>query len=515
MYNVLIVDDEHFVRMSLKNIIPWEKYDLNIGFEASDGEKAIEIIRNNKIDILITDIEMPRIGGIELLERIKADNIDIEIIVISCHDQYDYVRKSMKLGAYDYFFKPTMFPEDFLRILLEVKNRVEAKVKIRSLINDYRIRNEVKDIKSFGDLFLLMYNNKVNDEEKNDPNGFFLSMIKFCEYEKVFAKFEGDQNIIDFALQNVVSEVLSKHPDFYFLKLNNNEYVIFVLMSGKATDIFQIIRRLCTEISENLTKIFGDVTIASSDYKESINDLLGAYIEVNTLLDKSRTAVRSGIIYYDEMKVTKPRAILSDLFEDICALEVDTLKLNMKDIFYNHINKEGILIEEVKELAIHIISTVIKKNNISSVQLSKLLSDQPKIYTKVYTFNTVEEIVEYLIATMQTVELSKGHDIRVEMYHAEQFINEHFANYDMSLELVAQHVNMSKSYFSKMFKNTFNKTFVEYLTEIRLDKAEELYSQNNNMKVYQIAEKVGYTDCRYFGKLFKERRGKYISSIKK
>lgn len=124
--NLMIVDDEKTALDIIIDSVPWSKYNME-AFPATDGENALEIIADRPVDIVITDIKMPRIDGLELIRRIHALNSRIICIVMSSYNEFDLVRAAMQLGAYDYLFKPTMMPEDIIKVVQDVLQKDRLK----------------------------------------------------------------------------------------------------------------------------------------------------------------------------------------------------------------------------------------------------------------------------------------------------------------------------------------------------------------------------------------------------
>ena len=131
MTRVLLVDDEAFVRSSVAKGIEWAKN----GFEiecAGDGERAYELLCAKPVDIKLTDIKMPKMDGLALLEKLEAENRTMEIIILSCYNEFELVRKAMVLGATDYLFKPTMYPKDILASVLKARERLEKTPRVHA-----------------------------------------------------------------------------------------------------------------------------------------------------------------------------------------------------------------------------------------------------------------------------------------------------------------------------------------------------------------------------------------------
>ncbi|MEX1029197.1 MAG: response regulator, partial [Paenibacillaceae bacterium] len=127
--NIMIVDDEPIIRIGLRTLIDWDLHGLTLIGEASDGEEALEFMNKHRVDILVTDIRMPRMDGLELIRRAKLKQEDIGVLVLSCLDDFSYVKEAMKLGARDYILKPTMEPEELINILNSIGEQLSNERK--------------------------------------------------------------------------------------------------------------------------------------------------------------------------------------------------------------------------------------------------------------------------------------------------------------------------------------------------------------------------------------------------
>ncbi len=124
MTRVMIVDDEFFVRVGIKSSIDWENNGFEVSAEADNGVDALNILRDTHIDILLLDIEMPKMNGLELLEHIKQEKINVKVIVLSSHNDFDYVRRALKMGCVDYILKLSIEPDQLLSLLNTVKTEL-------------------------------------------------------------------------------------------------------------------------------------------------------------------------------------------------------------------------------------------------------------------------------------------------------------------------------------------------------------------------------------------------------
>ncbi|WP_162463191.1 response regulator [Paenibacillus psychroresistens] len=127
MYNALIVDDESLVRKGLRMIFPWEKYKINIIGEAASGESALAFLRTQSVQLVITDITMPGMSGLELLKHVQAFDSTIKVVMLTCHQDFDYIQESLRLGAIDYIVKTQLEDHNLDEILQRIVKHIEIK----------------------------------------------------------------------------------------------------------------------------------------------------------------------------------------------------------------------------------------------------------------------------------------------------------------------------------------------------------------------------------------------------
>ena len=127
MKKVLIVEDEILARLGLRQLVDWKKLDLELLPDATDGEEALEMIRNSRPDIILLDLNIPRVSGLEILEFLKKEEMQTRVIVVSCQEEFDVVKKAMKLGAYDYLRKLNLSSDELESILEKCLGETEER----------------------------------------------------------------------------------------------------------------------------------------------------------------------------------------------------------------------------------------------------------------------------------------------------------------------------------------------------------------------------------------------------
>ena len=416
MFEILIVDDEVFARNAVIESIKSEISDIKL-LTASDGEEALSKIENNDIDLVITDIKMPGLGGIELLTEIRNMNLKIKVVFLSSYNDFELTRKAIQLGACDYLFKPTMLPNDIRKVVIEVMQMKEQdQIEGRAIDIEKIKSNKVKDL-----FFSELINNPNMDKNRFDElvkNNRFDKEIKSLTiiffsiegFEKLLIKeFQNDAYLMKTFIINIVNEKFENQDKHYFISKNVFEYTLITWDTSennkndmeKANEaILKLIRK---DLYENYKT---DIFIGISSHGNSMNDFLRLYIEASV-----------------------------------------NCKINEEFARASNGNCEG------------------KINGVA-------LND--------------------------------------EMERAVRYINKNYADSDFSLQKVARYIGISKNYFSRIFKSTLGINFIDYLTIIRVRKARELYT-TTDLKIYEIAEYVGYSDWHYLYKVYKKHMGNSLS----
>jgi len=420
MYRILLVDDEEFIRTSIVESISWKTYELEI-LCANNGYEALDIIKDTRVDIMMVDIKMPQMGGIELIRRIRRMNIAIEIIVLSCYNEFELVREAMTLGTCDYLFKPSMLPEDIIHSILKTVEKINhsSNKEISAGTEQIKLGSEEKLMQDF---FLeLLHGHQMTLPEKEhqakryksvyQDKDIIVVILKLIHFEEGRKKiFQNDMYLMKESINNVMQELFNEFANSLVLNINYYEYGVILAKKYQEEDMSFccMITSIIQEIQRNLHQYYQiRFTVGASGFSRDIMKLPDLYQEA---------LLRADMWVADNSKIT---------------IELEELFANM-----NSINKD--------------------------------------------------------------------------LANAVLYIQEHYGDKELSLETVAGHIGISRNYFSRLFKKAFHVNFIDYLTDIRVKKAKYLY-ETTDLKVYEIADKVGYSDWRYFYSVYKKRTGHSLS----
>ncbi|RXZ82202.1 response regulator [Paenibacillaceae bacterium] len=408
MRNVLIVDDEKFVRISVMKCIDWHAHGFAEPRDAGNGEEALQILQREPVDIVLTDIKMPQMDGMALIKAIRDLQLDTEIIVLSCLNEFDYVRQALQLGACDYLFKPTMLPEDILQALVNAMNKINQREQTNHMIHSLS-RKAYEHQRSLTESFLWEWIDgkqwtatelldKTSELQMAWLNGEVRVMrlaaddLAAC----LSSKFKGNAYLLKYAVTNIVDETLQPYCSHYLLSRTPDEYVILFTLHPHEKQEQELLQQMCAQVRDNLKQYLNfAVAAALSKAACTLADVREAYLETAALM-------------------------------------------------------------------------------------------QPG--------DSIAAAPEY----------------RYEIQEAIAYIDAHLGENDLGLERVSAHIKISKNYLSRLFKEVVGVSYIDFVTERRLEKARELY-RTSDLRVYEIAEKVGYADWRYFTKVFKKTYGHPIS----
>ncbi|MFV2046340.1 response regulator [Metabacillus litoralis] len=447
MIRVLVVDDEKIVRKGLISFMPWEDFGMIVVGEANNGEKALEFLETNKVDLLITDLAMPVMSGIELMEEVSQRYPHIQIVVLTLHQDFEYVQKALRMGAVDYIAKTELEKEQFEDVLERIVSLIEQKDSSKRQLTG---ENEIEET---NDLVVLYALNLQRDEMKIDA-----SLLKRA--------FEADVGIWYW------TDMLEREKKSILEWINSKiEYALIVFQNLKGMDrksILQLLR------GYQKSDLFYDYDPAQPFQIVQGEELL-AKERKETKYDLNRLKDRwlSGEWIYDD-------AVFVTMIHELKAMRMQPIRLTR--FFYS-------LTDEWNRLYSQILPEPITIDDFLSSWFHF------EIWLK-----EIREIIK--VINMKTPYSDEIHDsIMRAVTLAQKKIDQ-----PLTAGEIARKVNMSSSYFSQCFKDIIGQTYTDYLREIRMERAKE-YLRNSTKTIQWISEKVGYNDEKYFSRLFRDYVG--------
>ena len=309
MFKVMIIDDETIIRTGIKNIINWKQFDCKICAEASDGEEGAALIKQHSPDIIITDIRMPGIDGLKMINEIKDVVPDCKIIVLTGYRDFDYVQEAIKLDVFDFVLKPTKIEELTAVIdravneLKSLKSKEEEFSKLKKLFEQ---NIPVLKEKFLYDLIYEIYPSSEDVLSRADLLGIdlspFLLLVVEIDVDENAKISQYDRNLYQFGIINTFMDVFSDSFKVTNIPLNDVA-VAFILEIKGSVDYLTLINNKCDYLQELLTNCFGiTVTIAVSSEGREIMQLSEKYRECMEALERKFYIGNNTVIYHEDIK---------------------------------------------------------------------------------------------------------------------------------------------------------------------------------------------------------------------
>ena len=523
---VFLVEDEMVIRRGIKNSIDWEKEGYIFCGEASDGELAYPMIIKEKPDILITDIRMPFMDGLELCKLVKKELPNIKILILSGYDEFDYAKEAIRLGVTEYLLKPISSGK-----LLEALNGVSESI---------RREKEDKDL-------VRKYMEEMRENTEHEKQKFFEQMIagnlSMADALETGKKYEmnlsaGMYNLLLFRFtlgeENRKSGELLGEAEYAIEKLTERlEYVFefqrgvegwaFLLMADNEEQMSERVKELSKDLEEimkNYSTIayFGGIgqPVArlrelEESFREAERALAARFtMELNRIISVEDIRMAQNVDTLDDIEITsfgeieKTRTMLEKFLNNGAEDEID----EFVDVYINELPEENLKSVLMRQYIIMDADIVMMSfcEKIEGIE-GEMQAQSEELKNSMKTSQTLEEIKNYIrmllkkiIGVRDTISGRRYSDI-IEI--AKDQIRKTYMSDEISLNTIAAEVGMSPSYFSSIFSKEMGKTFVEYLTEIRMDRAKELL-MCSSMKTSEIGYEVGYKDPHYFSYIFKK-----------
>lgn len=523
---VFLVEDEMVIRRGIKNSIDWEKEGYIFCGEASDGELAYPMIIKEKPDILITDIRMPFMDGLELCKLVKKELPNIKILILSGYDEFDYAKEAIRLGVTEYLLKPISSGK-----LLEALNGVSESI---------RREKEDKDL-------VRKYMEEMRENTEHEKQKFFEQMIagnlSMADALETGKKYEmnlsaGMYNLLLFRFtlgeENRKSGELLGEAEYAIEKLTERlEYVFefqrgvegwaFLLMADNEEQMSERVKELSKDLEEimkNYSTIayFGGIgqPVArlrelEESFREAERALAARFtMELNRIISVEDIRMAQNVDTLDDIEITsfgeieKTRTMLEKFLNNGAEDEID----EFVDVYINELPEENLKSVLMRQYIIMDAYIVMMSfcEKIEGIE-GEMQAQSEELKNSMKTIQTLEEIKNYIrmllkkiIGVRDTISGRRYSDV-IEI--AKDQIRKTYMSDEISLNTIAAEVGMSSSYFSSIFSKEMGKTFVEYLTEIRMDRAKELL-MCSSMKTSEIGYEVGYKDPHYFSYIFKK-----------
>lgn len=509
MIKVMIVDDEHLIREGLKNAVPWSQYGMEVAAVAENGEEGLALAEECQPDLVVTDICMPFMGGLEMAEQLLKKRPDTVLLILTSYDEFEYARKALQLGAADYILKPVDL--EALGSILEGAQQKCGQIQQRHSSVGASMSDVIHGRKDAAQLRTSL-----------EKAGMAAEQIYCCMLFKLLG-FGFAQSVLppdglrDFLQQ--FGALLAECSNGQELLLEGQEddgrYLV-ILGGGSAGAVQGAADQLCRNVRLK-ERIRDDYPLlcAISDLAEGEEQLVTAYRQCKEILRTSFLYDDTRFIRYCDLDRGQNKAEdisgSMDAFADaLRTFDAWTIQKELEEISANirGSGRDSLLYGYVFVAAAF--SSILKTAQEVGVEMEDFLGELTEEYHDILRMDSfssqMQKIGELAGKMCRIIEKNKNSPHTSVIQRAKSCVDSNYMDSTLTLRRVSAEVHMSPSYFSIVFKQTVGKSFITYLTDLRMERAAYLL-QHTSQKVYEVSYAVGYDNPTYFSTLFKKNFG--------
>ncbi|MFA9376422.1 MAG: response regulator [Lachnotalea sp.] len=503
---LLIIDDEELTRDGLIHSINWKSLGIDSIYQADDGLNGFELAKQQSPEIILSDVRMPRMDGIEMAHRIREISPECSIIFMSGYSDKSYLKAAIKLKAISYVEKP-INPS-------EIEDSVKEAIANHKLLilNKQSVDNSKHDALSKFALSIIYSNHSSDISYVDTFSSLGFSPKNTVSYTTLIIKIiDNSARILDVDISNIIASLESTLNDYdldYIYGVKQEEYIICHLFSHVKLDqnsLVKLSKKFSTSISNYCSHY---ISIG-----KSVNSIHKIYESYNLAIVQMHSSFfypfNSILFQGTENKyntVSIPCEMISDFSEALLQRnknKVTKLLDHLKEIL---INNRSILVNHVKDVYYKLFLELTESANnfhisISTDSTESILGHVSKSSTIFELHSTLEDKINTFFQSFEDVNRDNS-----TVFMIKEYISQNYHNEGLSIKDISDHVFLSSSYVCTVFKTETNKTLNQYLTEYRIEKAKKLL-MDSRYKITDISSKVGYNDGNYFGKSFKKLVG--------
>lgn len=518
MYTVYLADDEQLIREGLAETIPWESLRMRLVGTAEDGRHALRGIREHKPDIVLTDIRMPYLDGLELIGKIREVHPSCRVVIISGHGEFTYAQSAIQLGVSDFILKPvdvTSLCRTLGKLTRELdserhqKNEVEEMRVQLQRADEFRLQRQLRRY-MMGRTPRQQFLEQM-PERLLRARAVVLVLLQIDNFDNLTAAM--DEETIFSMTQKLEQSIVNagENTSMISIEETSGRYLLPFIGTWKEELSFEVrsyIRRL------RLVEPDTEFTTATSPVYDHIDHCQEAYefvrrgceyaFQLSSNRDVQPEEVKSGGMNPLPDIPNVGRVIRSistfnkkTIREDFELLAEDIRQTGHNSYLYTHM-LVSVVYGEIVKLLVDI-----------NCPIEAILDDPLEDYRKILTRTTLDDMLQELYRFVAQICDFLDKNINANQSVAERaktYIEAHYADSGLTLDQVAGEMGISPNYFSALFKQSTGSSFINYLTNVRISHAKE-FLKSGNYKTYEVSMRCGYENPTYFSTIFKRRTG--------
>lgn len=522
-YTVLVVEDEFEQRRAIVERVKWDNAGFEVVGEAENGIEALDLVETLEPDLILTDIMMPIMSGLELAVKVRQIRPATQMVILSGYDRFEYAKAAIDCNIISYLLKP-ISSDEMSEELFEIRRRMDEKLGSVISAPDEDIKNKLHSLSLERFLLPLMLGSseRLPNEEELYTKARELGIVedgktaRFCVLVSKYADNEGNQCTEE------------KHTDFVDTVLAHYMYsvsfvvygrVVTLCVTEKEDEISNIMELPLRELVQTAKRMLHQsCTIGVSRDFTALKDCAGAYFQAVTA--RRYTADGAGEVRFindqehnDELEIDKVEKTVLKLEQLLKVGNRDELRSFIEDLFAKSTPENAdLLVAQIIATIYRVVSNVTDDKS----EILKLLSSNP-IFARITSHSSESgmknELIDFCDSAKTMISNMQKRDSEVLCDKVVQIIDERFSDEELSLTGVSNELAVSPNYLSALIKKTKKKNFITLLTERRMNAAHDMLVCSN-MKILEISEKCGYSDQHYFSYCFKKFYGESPNKVR-
>lgn len=520
-YSVMIVDDEELVRKAIIKKMEWEALGFTVAAEAENGEEALLLAEKLAPDIVLTDIKMPFMDGLTFCRTLKERQKGVKIVIFSGFDEFEYAKEAIKLEVEEYILKP-IDSEELRKVFKRLKRALDAEIGEKRDLD--RLRDYYrKSLPVMREQYLIgLLEGRIREALAEELNRTYELRLAAGLYGVAVFRVEGakdaqgkltDKSLLNLSLLQLLRENFTGadairsfiYPDEVVLIIQAADTKEYDRRIGEMDQICRVANKILdTPVTAGIGEPLRDLSDLSKSYRGALEAA-----DYRVLMEGNRAIYIGDVRPSAGGHITPDDAKVADLIRDVRLADTDALREDVNHLI-RYLKEAKISLVSCQLFIMEIATEYMKLARSYHLPPEEIFGIDPEPYRDIRAFDSPESLGRWIyekgaylcrmIAGSRVDSAAKLVDKAVRYIHA------HYREPELSVEVLCEHLHVSAAYFFSIFKRGTKKSFVTYLTDVRMEAALILL-QTTDEKTYQIAETVGYTEANYFSYVFKKTYG--------
>ena len=521
LYRIMLVDDEEEVRKAMIRKMDWEGLGFTVVGDAENGQDALEKLEQLEPDVVMTDIRMPYMDGLALTSYIREKYPSVKVLIFSGYDDFEYAQQAIKLNVTEYILKPVNgqeLGEILSRIRVSLDQEIEQRRDIDTLRESY--------LPILRELFLNNLVGRTTDVDAVvpklreygidilDARKWLAAVIHVEQMEQTEGQvLSQHQELIPISVKRLVEDHLKPYCRFAIFNSADGITVIAAVDEDNSqTGLINVLNDTCKE-SRRMLEVA--ITVGVGHSCSTLQEISRSYQAAVDALGYRAIVGGGKIIYINDVEPVSRGKLQLDAkgeAELTAAVKFGPREL-IGSVIQNLVSRMDDVRVHARQYQVYMLSIVNCLTRLMQqydLNMDEMFADQGPYADILAGIHRREDFAAWVVPIAcrvnEAMNRERDNTTRKVILEAQRYIQENYSNPELSVEMLCRHLHMSPAYFSTVFKKETGQTYINYLTEVRLEKAVELLNTTDD-KTYIVAQKVGYQEQNYFSYVFKKRYG--------